>query len=810
MASTSAFTAGISNLHSFNKPCPNANQVGMWTLSRSGCRKVLDNPRPLQICSLFGGKKDNNEQNNDAPSKAGLFGNMQNLYETVKKAQNVVQVEAVRVQKELALAEFDGYCEGELIKVTLSGNQQPIRTEITEAAMALGPEKLSLLITEAYKDAHQKSVLAMKERMSDLAQSLGMPAGLGEGFKQGIYLEPEMLEQLLIFTRGGLILWTCKELGNALRGSPIDTLIRSCLLEERSGAASFNYDVPGAAYTLKWTFHNDLGLVFVAVYQKILHLLYVDELLSMVKQEFSEIYDPKRTVYNEFDNVFQQLRKEAEARAEEMKKSKQVSKPVNHNLGKKQGQVQKGIMDGGNQKKSGAESGNDSGDGDKVNSRAMENGNGRSKGSKGNGVVQANGKENRSSDSGAFDVNKLQKLRAKGGKKTDTIVKDSKAEPTKKAKKNRVWDDSPKESKLDFTDPMCENANGNTAVVEAVQGESMMDKEEIVSSDSETEEDEEPGKDSKAEAKKKGWFSSMFQSIAGKANLDKADLEPALKALKDRLMTKNVAEEIAEKLCESVAASLEGKKLGSFTRISSTVQAAMEEALVRILTPKRSIDILRDVHAAKEQGKPYVVVFVGVNGVGKSTNLAKVAYWLQQHKVSVMMAACDTFRSGAVEQLRTHARRLQVPIFEKGYEKDPAIVAKEAIQEANRNGSDVVLVDTAGRMQDNEPLMRALSKLIYVNSPDLILFVGEALVGNDAVDQLSKFNQKLGDLSPSSNPRLIDGILLTKFDTIDDKVGAALSMVYISGAPVMFVGCGQSYTDLKKLNVKSIVKTLLK
>ncbi|ONM35987.1 signal recognition particle receptor alpha subunit family protein [Zea mays] len=113
-------------------------------------------------------------------------------------------------------------------------------------------------------------------------------------------------------------------------------------------------------------------------------------------------------------------------------------------------------------------------------------------------------------------------------------------------------------------------------------------------------------------------------------------------------------------------------------------------------------------------------------------------------------------------------------------------------------------------MQDNEPLMRALSKLINLNSPDLVLFVGEALVGNDAVDQLTKFNQKLADLSAVPTARLIDGILLTKFDTIDDKVGAALSMVYISGAPVMFVGCGQSYTDLKKLNVKSIVKTLLK
>ncbi|RWV87252.1 hypothetical protein GW17_00050774 [Ensete ventricosum] len=187
----------------------------------------------------------------------------------------------------------------------------------------------------------------------------------------------------------------------------------------------------------------------------------------------------------------------------------------------------------------------------------------------------------------------------------------------------------------------------------------------------------------------------------------------------------------------------------------------MEEALLRILTPKRSIDILRDVHAAKEQGRPYVVVFVGVNGVGKSTNLAKVAYWLLQHNINVMLAACDTFRSGAVEQLRTHARRLQIPIFEKGYEKDPAIVAKEAIQEAKHNNSDVVLVDTAGRMQVIL-LSFTYSLLGFVTS---VIFV---------------------------------------------QVGAALSMVYVSGAPVMFVGCGQSYTDLKKLNVKSIVKTLLK
>ncbi|AEE85787.1 Nucleoid-associated protein chloroplastic [Arabidopsis thaliana] len=139
-----------------------------------------NNNRSLRVNGLFGGgKKDNKE---DGQSKAGILGNMQNLYETVKKAQMVVQVEAVRVQKELAVAEFDGYCQGELVKVTLSGNQQPIRTDITDAAMELGSEKLSLLVTEAYKDAHSKSVLAMKERMSDLAQSLGMPPGL-DGLK---------------------------------------------------------------------------------------------------------------------------------------------------------------------------------------------------------------------------------------------------------------------------------------------------------------------------------------------------------------------------------------------------------------------------------------------------------------------------------------------------------------------------------------------------------------------------------------------------------------------------------------------------
>ncbi|XP_057421112.1 nucleoid-associated protein At4g30620, chloroplastic-like [Lotus japonicus] len=191
MASTVSLTGQLSNIHgaserkklsllstSLCKLNSSANVVDMRPLSQRGHKKV-GRDRCFRVYALFGGKKENN----DGDSKTGMLGNMQNLYETVKKAQMVVQVEAVRVQKELAAAEFDGYCEDELIKVTLSGNQQPIRTIITEAAMELGPEKLSLLVTEAYKDAHQKSVQAMKERMSGLAQSLGMPPGLGEGLK---------------------------------------------------------------------------------------------------------------------------------------------------------------------------------------------------------------------------------------------------------------------------------------------------------------------------------------------------------------------------------------------------------------------------------------------------------------------------------------------------------------------------------------------------------------------------------------------------------------------------------------------------
>ena len=195
-------------------------------------------------------------------------------------------------------------------------------------------------------------------------------------------------------------------------------------------------------------------------------------------------------------------------------------------------------------------------------------------------------------------------------------------------------------------------------------------------------------------------------------------LEPIMSKMKEHLVNKNVAADIAQHLCDSVAKGLVGQSLGSFKSVQAHVKQSMETALKRILTPKSSVDLLRDIAQAQAENRPYTIVFIGVNGVGKSTNLSKTAFWLLQNNLKVLIAACDTFRSGAVEQLRVHVRNLKaleqnavVDLYEKGYGKDSASIAKEAISSAKQTKHDVVLIDTAGRMQDNDPLMRALAKV---------------------------------------------------------------------------------------------------
>ncbi|ORM41954.1 Signal recognition particle receptor subunit alpha [Babesia sp. Xinjiang] len=306
-------------------------------------------------------------------------------------------------------------------------------------------------------------------------------------------------------------------------------------------------------------------------------------------------------------------------------------------------------------------------------------------------------------------------------------------------------------------------------------------------------------------------FSQMVLKYAGNMVLTPEAIEEPLKELKLNLNTKNVANDIATMICDSISAGLVGKKTASLKSVAATVREALEDSVRRILTPKEPINLLRNVSEAKANGDVYSVLFLGVNGVGKSTSLAKVTYLLKCNGFKVLLVACDTFRSGAVEQLKTHADKLGVELFERGYGKDPSAICREGLKYARANAFDVVLIDTAGRMQDNEPLMTALAKLIHVNNPNLLLFVGEALVGNDAVDQLRKFNQaiqKMAEANAELRGRRIDGIVLTKFDTVDDKVGAALSMCYITGQPIVFVGTGQRYTNLGKLEIDDVVRAL--
>jgi len=308
------------------------------------------------------------------------------------------------------------------------------------------------------------------------------------------------------------------------------------------------------------------------------------------------------------------------------------------------------------------------------------------------------------------------------------------------------------------------------------------------------------------------WFKSfqdnLKATLKSKVYLQEQDLSPLIEKFRLILLSKNVGQEIVKKLCETVFMRLLNEEGLSVMNVSVVFRDSIKEALQQVLTPNRSVHLLREIEVVRREKKTYVISLVGVNGVGKSTSLSKLAYWLVQHKFTIMVAACDTFRSGAVEQLRTHCQRLKIQLFDRGYDKDPATVAHEAIKQADRQGIDIVLIDTVGRMQDNEPLMRSLAKLINVNKPDLVLFVGEALLGNEATIQLKAFERRLCDLSLHKSS-IIDGIILSKFDTIDDKVGSALSMVYSSGIPILFVGCGQTYADLRTFSIESVIDLLL-
>jgi signal recognition particle receptor subunit alpha len=257
-------------------------------------------------------------------------------------------------------------------------------------------------------------------------------------------------------------------------------------------------------------------------------------------------------------------------------------------------------------------------------------------------------------------------------------------------------------------------------------------------------------------------ITGMFRNVVGGKTLSKEDLKQPLQQMENHLVEKNIAREAAVRLCQSVETDLLNQKTGSFASIDKTIRESMGKALTRILTPTSSFDLLRNITRTIEppNARPYVISIVGVNGVGKSTNLSKIAYFLLQNQLRVLVVAADTFRSGAVEQLRVHVRNLgelsrreqvgTVDLFEQGYGKDAATVARDAVTHATNAGKgemlyDVVLIDTAGRRHNDTRLMSSLTKFGQLANPDKIFMVGEALVGSDSVAQARNFAKEFVD-----------------------------------------------------------------
>ncbi|KAJ2092972.1 hypothetical protein IW138_000686 [Coemansia sp. RSA 986] len=633
-----------------------------------------------------------------------------------------------------------------------------------------------------------------------------------------------MLDQFTIATKGGVVLWNKEYTG--ISGHPVNSLIQDELIP---GGRTESSKYTSGAYTLQWTFANELNVIFVAVYQKILQLPYIEDLLRHVKRHFIKRFEDEIKAlmgttegatldvfpdFAGFDEEFEQVWRAVEERDKRERQGRAGGTPRKFEDTRKFQTTAKGAMmelDELAQAKDVAFSANGP--------SSRRNG----------GKMRAWSDRKGASPSGGSGNEEEGKKKGKKGK-------------GKQGKENRVWGDQvTKESMaaLDYNQDNEDDGNGARAISALVDEHSkgtrtadgiyeVADVAERASStgadrgfvllDDEDGADGENNNSSSSSSSSGGGIFSMFKSLTSGRVLTAEVLAEPMTRMREHLANKNVAAEIADQICQTVAKGMVGVRVGGLQNIRKLVEQHMESALTRILTPVSSTDIIRDIEdTTRRKKRPYTMAFVGVNGVGKSTNLSKVCYWLLQNNKRVLIAACDTFRSGAVEQLRVHVRNLRalsenqsVEIFERGYGKDSATIAKDAISFGATNGFDVVLIDTAGRMQDNEPLMRALAKLVSVNTPDKILFVGEALVGNEAVDQLQKFNQALRDFSGQSNPRHIDGIILTKFDTIDDRVGAALSMTYTTGQPIIFVGTGQTYTDLRKMNVTQVIRALLR
>jgi len=291
---------------------------------------------------------------------------------------------------------------------------------------------------------------------------------------------------------------------------------------------------------------------------------------------------------------------------------------------------------------------------------------------------------------------------------------------------------------------------------------------------------------------------NVFSSFV-KQTLTEEKLEDSLSHLNLLLISNDVATETADEICNKIKDSLKGNQIGRFSSTKKMLFEILKEVITEILTPEKTINLLEEIRNINENNKkPFVMCFVGINGTGKTTTIAKVAHFLKNNNISSVAAASDTFRAAAIEQLTYHMENVGIRVIKHEYKSDPASVAYDAIEHAKAKGVNVVLIDTAGRQVSNKNLMIEMEKIVRIAQPDLKVFVGDSLAGNDALNQAKQFNRSVG----------IDANILTKLDA-DAKGGAALSISFETKKPILFIGVGQGYDDLEPFNRELFISNIL-
>jgi fused signal recognition particle receptor len=294
-------------------------------------------------------------------------------------------------------------------------------------------------------------------------------------------------------------------------------------------------------------------------------------------------------------------------------------------------------------------------------------------------------------------------------------------------------------------------------------------------------------------------FTNATKSIAQK-ELSEKDLDNNLFDLQLALLESDIAQEVIDEFSQKLKGELLGLKLEKRQTTEDVIRSKFHNALEEMFIKAGKIDLIEKIKSNREENRrerPFVIVFLGINGTGKTTTVAKIAHLLRKKGFSVVLAAADTHRAGAIEQLTRHAERLSLKVIAQNYGADPSAVCRDAVEYAKKHYIDTVLIDTAGRMQTAKNLMDEISKIIRVVKPDMKLFVGDSLAGNDTINQSTEFFKYTN----------FDGAILTKIDA-DAKGGAAISIVHMTSKPIVYLGVGQNYEDIIPFDFNKFLESI--